>query len=75
MTPHLEPFDLDLDEVAILLDKKTSSLYKQLSRGKDREDPDLPPIYNVGTTGTGKRYKAREREIRAWLDGRKGGAR
>lgn len=75
MTPHLEPFDLDLDEVAILLNKKTSSLYKQIWRAKDREDPDLPPIYNVGTIGTGKRYKAREREIRAWLESRRGGGK
>ena len=56
MTPNdPKPFDMSLGEVAELLMKTPSALYKQIQREKVG---DLP-IYNVGTTGTGKRYAAR----------------
>lgn len=71
MTPDdLEPMNMTLAEVAELLMKTPGALYKQILRKKVG---DLP-IYNVGTTGTGKRYAARAREIYAWLDTHRGGA-
>jgi|ACXJ01.1.fsa_nt_gi hypothetical protein len=72
MTPddELKPFDMDLAEVAELLMKTPGSLYKRLQRGTVG---DLP-IYNVGTSGTGKRYAARSREIYNWLETRRGGS-
>lgn len=71
MTPdELEPFNMTLSEVAELLMKTPGALYKQKQRGKIG---DLP-IYNVGTTGTGKRYVARAREIYAWLETHRGGS-
>jgi hypothetical protein len=71
MTPsELKPFDLCLGEVAELLKKTPSALYKQIQREKVG---DLP-IYNVGTSRTGKRYAARAREIHAWLETHRGGA-
>jgi hypothetical protein len=72
MTPDkLEPFNLTLSEVAELLMKTPGALYKQIQRGRIG---DLP-IRNVGTTGTGKRYVARAREIYDWLESRRGGAK
>ena len=70
MNPDFEPFDMSLSEIAELLMKTPGALYKQIQRGKVG---DLP-IYNVGTTGTGKRYAARAREIYNWLESRRGGA-
>jgi hypothetical protein len=71
MTPsELKPFDMSLGEVAELLMKTPSALYKQIQRERVG---DLP-IYNVGTTGTGKRYAARARDIYEWLETHRGGA-
>lgn len=71
MTPdELKPFDMSLGEVAELLMKTPGALYKQIRRKKVG---DLP-IYNVGTTGTGKRYAARAKEIYDWLETHRGGA-
>ena len=71
MTPdELKPFDMSLGEVAELLMKTSSALYKQIQQEKVG---DLP-IYNVGTTGTGKRYAARARGIYALLESHRGGA-
>jgi IS30 family transposase len=71
MTPddELKPFDMDLAEVAELLMKTPGALYKEIQRGTIA---DLP-IYNVGTSGKGKRYAARGREIRKWLERRRPG--
>jgi DNA-binding NtrC family response regulator len=68
MTPNKpEPFNMTLWEVAELLMKTPGGLYKEIQRGTIG---DLP-IYNVGTTGTGKRYVARAREIYEWLERRR----
>ena len=70
MSPdELKPFDMDLAEVAEILMITPGCLYKRLQRGTIG---DLP-IYNIGTTttGTGKRYAARAREIYEWIERRK----
>uniref|UniRef100_A0A7C3LUI0 Helix-turn-helix domain-containing protein n=1 Tax=Leptospirillum ferriphilum TaxID=178606 RepID=A0A7C3LUI0_9BACT len=68
MTPEkIKPFDMDLAEVAELLMKTPGSLYKRIQRGTIG---DLP-IYNIGTSGKGKRYAARGREIHEWLERRR----
>ena len=64
---ELKPFDMDLTEVAEVLMVTPGCLYKRLQRGMIG---DLP-IYNLGTTGTGKRYAARAREIYEWIERRK----
>ena len=66
-TDELKPFDMDLAEVAEVLMVTPGCLYKRLQRGTIG---DLP-IYNLGTTGTGKRYAARAREIYEWIERRK----
>ncbi len=71
MSSDFEPFDLYLDDVAKLMGKTLGALYKQIARGKGG---DLP-IYNVGTEGKGRRYRSRTKEIRAWLDSRRGGGK
>lgn len=70
MTPDkLEPFNMTLEEVAEILMRTPGALYKRLQRG---QQDDLP-IYNVGTTGNGKRYAARSKEIYQWLERRRPG--
>ena len=75
MTPTptpFQPFDCDLEDVATILGKKVSAIHQAIYRGT--LPPDLP-IYNVGTSGKGKRYAARASEVYAWLESRKGGRR
>ena len=75
MTPKTQPFlpfDCDLEDIATILGKKVSAIHQAIYRGT--LPPDLP-IYNVGTSGKGKRYAARASEVYAWLESRKGGRR
>lgn len=67
MTPDdLGPLNMTLAEVAELLMKTPDAIYKQIQRGTVG---DLP-IYNIGTSRTGKRYGARAKEIHQWLERR-----